>query len=139
MKRLRLTDLRSDGVGHILKNVIPGKYLSQGGLSFKKPGQRTHDAGCTCPSCDGHGRHVHAHDCEVFILLQGKAQMEVDGTAHDMVTGDVIVCEPGEDHHLVADESDPCVNLWLHASDTLHCSSRSPNDEPAPAATKEHA
>ncbi len=120
MKRLRLTDLDCDSSGHVLGKVIPGRYLSAGGLSFKKPGQRTHDTGCTCPSCDGKGRHVHADDCEVFIVLQGKARMEIDGTSHGMVTGDIIICEPGEDHHLVADECNPCVNLWLHASDSRH-------------------
>jgi len=120
MKRLCLRDLDYDENGHILKNVIPGKYLSQGGLSFKRPGQRTHDVDCTCPSCDGNGRHVHADDCEVFILLQGKAQMQIDGNTHDMVTGDIIVCEPGEDHHLVADETAPCVNLWLHGAELRH-------------------
>ena len=118
MKRLHLTDLDCDGNDHILKDVIPGKYISQGGMSFKRPGQRSHDVGCTCPSCDGNGRHVHADDCEVFILLQGKARMEIDGNTHDMVAGDVIMCEPGEEHHLVADENDPCVNLFLHASDS---------------------
>ncbi|NQT93043.1 MAG: cupin domain-containing protein [Lentisphaerae bacterium] len=120
MKKLRLTDLACGEVDHILEGVIPGKYLSQGGMSFKKPGHRSHDVGCTCPSCDGNGRHVHTDDCEVFILLQGKARMEIDGDVHDMVTGDVVVCEPGEDHHIVSDENDPCVNLFLHASDSRH-------------------
>ena len=120
MKQLRLTDLAFSGCDHILSNVIPGKYLSRGGLGFKQPGQRSHDAGCTCAACDGKGRHVHTDDSEVFILLQGKARMEVDGYSYDMVSGDVIVCEPGEDHHLVSDEHDPCINLWLHAADTRH-------------------
>lgn len=120
MKRLRLSDLYCGSEGHILRNVIPGKYLSQGGIGFKKPGDRSHDAGCDCPSCDGAGRHVHADDSEVFIVLQGKARMEVDGIMHDMVSGDVIVCEPGEDHHLIADQEEPCVNLFFHASDLPH-------------------
>jgi len=120
MKRLRLTDLDCEGNRHLLKNVVGGAYLSEGGLSFKKPGQRTHDRGCACPACDGNGRHVHSDHSEVFIILQGKARMEIDGESHAMTTGDVIVCEPGEDHHLVADEKDPCVNLWLHTSDSRH-------------------
>ncbi len=120
MKRLRLSDLKSEGSRHVLGDAIPGAYLSHGGLSFKKPGQRSHDVGCSCPSCDGKGRHVHSDDCEVFILLQGKARMEIDGTSHAMVAGDVIVCEPGEDHHLVADKDDPCVNITLHAAQTHH-------------------
>ena len=120
MKQLRLSDLDCEGSYHVLKNVIPGDYLSRGGLSFKKPSDRSHDVDCPCPACDGKGRHIHTDDAEVFIILQGKARMEVDGATHDLVAGDVIVCEPGEDHHLVSDENDPCVNIFLHAADTPH-------------------
>ncbi len=120
MKRLRLSDLKIAGSGHVLRDVVPGEYLSHGGLSFKNPGQRSHDVGCTCASCDGNGRHVHPDECEVFIILQGKAVMEIDGTSHSLVAGDVVVCEPGEDHHLVADPEDPCVNMTLHTSRTHH-------------------
>jgi mannose-6-phosphate isomerase-like protein (cupin superfamily) len=118
MKKLHLTDLNYEGTHHILINVIPGQYLSKGGLTFKKPGKRTHDMGCSCPACDGNGHHIHPDDCEVFIILQGKTCMEINGELYDMVSGDVIVCESGEDHHLIADKDDPCVNLWLHESDS---------------------
>lgn len=120
MKRFRLSDVKPDCGEHFLKGMAPGDYLSGGGLSFKKPGERSHDAGCECTCCDGKGRHVHADECEVFILLQGKAKMEIDGTSHEMVSGDIIVCEAGEDHHLVADEDDPCVNIALHTADSHH-------------------
>ncbi len=119
MKRLRLSDLDCQNCTHIRQHVIPGKYLAQGGLSFKEPGMRTHDTGCTCDSCNGKGRHAH-DDYEVFGVLHGHARMEVDGETHGMDAGDVRVCEPGEDHHLISDEENPCVNLWLHASDTPH-------------------
>jgi len=116
MKKLRISDLdRPAGARHVLEGLIPGDHLTQGGLNFKKPGQRSHPAGCTCAACDGRGRHVHAGDYEVFVILQGQARMEVDGVAHPLVAGDVVICEPGEDHHLVADETDPCVNIFLHA------------------------
>ena len=120
MKKLRLTDLACGEVDHILEGVIPGKYLSAGALTFKKPGDRSHDAGCTCHYCDGKGRHVHDNEYEVFVFLQGKGRVEVDGAPHDVVAGDVIVCEPGEEHHVVSDDNDPCVNLFLHASDSRH-------------------
>jgi len=118
MKRLRLNELEPFGQ-HLLEGVIPGEYICGGGISFKGPCQRSHDTGCDCPHCNGTGKHVH-DDHEVFILLQGKARMEIDGTVHDMAAGDIIVCEPGEDHHLVSDENDPCVNLWLHAGPSRH-------------------
>ena len=95
-------------------------YLSQGGLSFKKPGEKTHDIGCTCQSCNGKGRHAHEDDYEVFIILQGKGIIKINGVNHALVAGDVVVCDPGEDHHLIADENDPCVNLWLHTSNIRH-------------------
>jgi mannose-6-phosphate isomerase-like protein (cupin superfamily) len=120
VKRFSLSDLNSKGDGHILKGLIPGKYLSRGGLSFKKPGERSHDVGCSCSSCDGKGHHIHTDEYEVFILLQGRARMEINGISHAMVTGDVVVVEPGEDHHLVSDENDPCVNITLHTADSHH-------------------
>jgi mannose-6-phosphate isomerase-like protein (cupin superfamily) len=116
MRRLTIREL-AVGQGHILSGIIPGEYLNRGGLGFKSAGYRSHDIDCTCKACDGHGRHVHQDDHEVFIILQGKAKMEIDGLFHDLVAGDVIVCEPGEDHHLVSDAQDPCVNIYLHASD----------------------
>jgi len=118
MKRYRLNELIYDNSNHFLHNIIPGEYLSSGGLSFKKPGQRTHDIGCTCASCDGKGRHIHKDDREVFVILQGRGRMEINGTSYELTTGDVVVCEAGEDHHLVADKDDPCINLWLHASNS---------------------
>ncbi len=116
MKILTMRDLPL-GKTHILSGLVSGEYLSHGGLSFKAPGHRSHDVGCTCKSCDGEGRHVHADDHEVFIILQGKARMEVNGESHDLCAGNVVICEPGEDHHLVSDVDDPCVNIYLHASD----------------------
>lgn len=116
MRHLALQDLPK-GQKHILSGIIPGAFISRGALNFKRPGERSHDVGCVCPACDGKGRHVHPDDAEVFVIMQGKARIEVDGVSHPLVAGDVVICEPGEDHHLVSDEHDPCVNLYLHAGD----------------------
>ena len=115
MKRMRITDLPDNASGHFLSGVVPGDYLCMGGLSFKPPGFRTHDH-------DGPGgADLHVHDgCEVFLILQGRAVMEVDGESHPLQTGDVMIIEPGEDHHLIADEQDPCINVWLEAADHRH-------------------
>ena len=115
MKRLKIPDLNQRG-RHVLTGIIERRFL-KGGLSFKKPGERTHDIGCTCPTCDGKGHHVHG-DAEVFVFLEGKAMMEVDGKKYPVSAGDVVIAEPGEDHHVRADRKFPCVNLWLHGSDT---------------------
>lgn len=110
MKQYRLNQLPDVRDGHFLQGVIPGRYLYQGAMSYKKPNMRTHDA---------EGQHIH-EDCEVFVILQGKAVMEVDGARYPLTTGDVLVVEPGEDHHLISDAEDPCINLWLHAGPQRH-------------------
>ncbi|MCD4825362.1 MAG: cupin domain-containing protein [Phycisphaerae bacterium] len=63
---------------------------------------------------------MHKDDCEAFVILQGKAEMELNGKQYPLTTGDIFVVEPGEDHHLISDENDPCVNLWLHAGPQYH-------------------
>ncbi|NLN19264.1 MAG: cupin domain-containing protein [Firmicutes bacterium] len=109
MKRYRFHDLRADGGEHIASRIIPGKRLARGGLSFHTPGMRTHAA----------GRHVH-DDHEVFCILQGRGFIEIDGQREPVQVGDVLVIEPGEDHHLIGDPEHPIVNLWFHASDEGH-------------------
>lgn len=119
MKRFRLADLQDTSEGHFLKGIVPGEFLCKGGMGFKRPGERTH-------SHDGPGgadRHVH-DDPEVFVILQGKGVMEIEGERHPFATGDIIVVEPGEDHHLHADARDPCVNLWLHSGPGRHPSQK---------------
>ena len=115
MIKLRLNQLPDVREGHFLKGLIAGEYLCQGILSYKPPGLRTH----TDDGAGGRDWHMH-EDSEVFIILQGKAMMELNGEMHPMVTGDVLVVEPGEDHHLISDVDDPCVNLWLHAGPERH-------------------
>jgi len=122
MKRCRLSDLRDIREGHFLQGIVPEPHLCAGGMGFKAPGSRTHTG-------DGPGssdRHVHEGVHEVFVILQGKAVMELDGARYPLVTGDVFVVEPGEDHHLVSDEHDPCVNLWLEAGRERHRNQRAP-------------
>lgn len=119
MKILTLHDLPL-GEEHVLTGLIPGEFLSRGGLNFKAPGHRSHDVDCTCKSCDGQGHHIHRDDHEVFFIMQGKARMEVDGELYDLHAGHVVICDPGEDHHLIADQDDPCVNIFLHAGNVHH-------------------
>ena len=109
MKRYRLSDLNDTCEGHFLEGLVEGSGLRGGGLSFHTAGRRTH----TADGPGGEDRHVH-EDHEVFVILQGKAVMELNGRPHRLTTGDIFVVEPGEDHHLVADRDDPCVTLWLH-------------------------
>ncbi len=110
MKIIRLNELSPATDGHFLEGFLPGRYLCGGSMSYKPPGLRTHDH----DGPDGIDRHVH-DDCEAFVILQGRAVMQIEGTEYPLRTGDVVIIEPGEDHHLISDATDPCVNLWLHA------------------------
>jgi mannose-6-phosphate isomerase-like protein (cupin superfamily) len=116
MIKLRLNQLPDVREGHFLKGLIPGDYICAGAMSYKAPGFRTHSG----EGPAGHDEHIHPDEAEVFVILQGKAIMELNGERHPMVTGDVFIVEPGENHHLVSDVADPCINLWLHAGPTRH-------------------
>jgi mannose-6-phosphate isomerase-like protein (cupin superfamily) len=110
MKKLRLKNLDDVNEGHILNNVMPGKFIYKGGLAFGESGKRSH-------SNDGPGgKDFHVHDdCEAFIVIQGKGSLEVNKAIYTVVTGDIIIIEPGEDHHLITNNELPFVVLWFHA------------------------
>lgn len=116
MKRYTFADLArpGDGLEHVAARLLPGPYLSGGGLSFHAPGMRTHG---------DEARHVHA-DHEVFCIMQGRGWIEIEGRRESIAAGDVLVIEPGEDHHVVGDPAHPIVNLWFHASAEGHSKQR---------------
>ena len=115
MKRYRLHELPDVRDGHLLQSILPGSYLYQGGLAFTRPGERSH----TSDGPGGRDYHVHG-DCEAFLILQGKGSIEINRTFTPVATGDIIVVEPGEDHHLHSSEDDPIVTLWCHAGPVRH-------------------
>ena len=103
MKRFALADLKTGGNGPVLAGLVPGHFIERGGVSRYESGQRSHPE----------GRHVHVVP-EVFCILQGSGVIEIDGESTPFQAGDVLVVEPGEDHHLVSDGSQPLVSTWLH-------------------------
>ena len=105
MKAYSLFDLADTGGHHFLAGIMKGSDLHHGGLHFYDPGEYSHPE----------GHHVHEDSEEVFVCLQGWAKLIVDGVEHEMCVGDIALIEPGEEHHLLADEEHPIVNLWLHA------------------------
>ncbi|CAN7419573.1 cupin domain-containing protein [Paenibacillus sp. LjRoot56] len=114
MRTYRLQQLADVMEGHILKDIMPGDYISYGGLAFEKPGARAH----TNDGPGGIDYHVH-EDCEAFLIMQGKGEVEIKEQAglimHPVKTGDVVIIEPGEDHHLISSVEDPIVVVWFHA------------------------
>jgi len=119
MLRYRIGDLQDRNNGHLLQDMLPGDFICAGGLAFPKPGERSH----TNDGPDGRDYHVH-HDREAFVILQGKGFMEINGERHPVTTGDIIVVEPGEDHHLNASVDEPLVTLWCHAGPERHKNQR---------------
>jgi len=111
MKRYRMSDLGEAALGqHFLASLVDGKRLYHGGLSFHPPDKVTHDE---------ERPHVEV-DHEVFCLLQGEGWIEINGMRESARVGDILVIEPGEDHHLISSSHNPFINLWLHANDDGH-------------------
>jgi len=112
MKKIRLKDLNDINEDHIFKELLPGKYIYKGGLSFGKPEARSH-------SNDGPGgKDYHVHDDhELFLVVQGKGKLELNGNFIEIKTGDILLIEPGDDHHLISSADNPLIVLYCHASD----------------------
>ena len=109
MRRYRLRDLDGEISERVGEALVPGAYIHHGGLSFHAIGFRTHPE----------GEHVHDSH-EVFVILQGRGQIELNGTLEPVRAGEVLVIEPGDEHHLIGDPAHPIVNLWFHCSDERH-------------------
>jgi mannose-6-phosphate isomerase-like protein (cupin superfamily) len=50
-------------------------------------------------------RHYHAGTEEIYVLLDGSGQMEVDGERSQVVAGDAVLIPSGAWHQIRADES----------------------------------
>lgn len=115
MKRLQLRDLRVSGTAHVAHALCPENYIFKGGLSFHRRGFRTHDG-----AEEKHPYH------EVFVIMQGRGWIEIDGHRQPVSAGDVLLIEPGEDHHLVGDPEHPIINLWFDLGAEPHEAQRGP-------------
>ncbi|MEQ7008988.1 cupin domain-containing protein [Actinopolymorpha sp. B17G11] len=80
---------------------LPGYRVTSGGVAVLKPGEVSHPG----------RRHTHP-DPEIFLILEGHGRIHIDARPVDIATGDVLIVEPGEDHHLEA--ADTVVTSWLH-------------------------
>jgi mannose-6-phosphate isomerase-like protein (cupin superfamily) len=84
-----------------MPSLLGDKRITGGGVYCFEPGETAHPE----------PRHVH-DVAEVFIFLQGCGVLPVDGVEYPVKTGDVIIVEPGEDHHTRSSEEDPLVAAW---------------------------
>lgn len=103
MKKLSLADLAGRADGPVTSPAVPGFLIERGGLSRYAAGQRSHPE----------GHHVHTVP-ELFCILQGSGLVEIDGRHTPFEAGDVLLVEPGEDHHLISQGSVPLVSVWMH-------------------------
>jgi len=107
MKRLTLADLPDGGTPATLAAIGAGwGPVARGGISrYDGAGHRTHDEP---------GRHTHTVP-EIFCIVQGSGTVELDGAdAGAFQAGDILIMEPGEDHHLISDGTVPLVFTWMH-------------------------
>jgi mannose-6-phosphate isomerase-like protein (cupin superfamily) len=86
---------------YLLPELLGEKRVTGGGIYVFKPGETAHPE----------PRHVHDVD-EVFIIVQGRGVIPIDGVEYPIKTGDVVVVEAGEDHHTRSSEGDPLVTAW---------------------------
>jgi mannose-6-phosphate isomerase-like protein (cupin superfamily) len=100
MKRTTIAALACSE-SRLMPYLLGDRRIAGGGIYCFKPGETAHPE----------PRHVHDVD-EVFIFLQGRGVLPVDGVEHPVKTGDIVIVEAGEDHHTRGSESDPLVAAW---------------------------
>jgi gentisate 1,2-dioxygenase len=99
LKRFRLNALALSDT-RLLPEVTGDRIITHGGVYVFKPGEMAHPE-----------PHVHQVD-ELFIFVQGKGVLPIDGVNHPIETGDVILVEAGEDHHTTSSVEEPLVAVW---------------------------
>jgi mannose-6-phosphate isomerase-like protein (cupin superfamily) len=107
MRKLTIADLPDGGTPATLAAIGAGwGPVTSGGISrYEGQGHRTHDET---------GPHVHTVP-EIFCIVAGSGVVELDGVPETpFVAGDVLIIEPGEDHHLISTGVDPLVFTWMH-------------------------
>ena len=100
MKKLTLAELQHT-VSRLLPDLLGGTGISHGGVYVFEPGETAHPE----------PRHVH-DTAEVFIGVQGRGVIPIDGVDVPIQTGDVVIVEAGEDHHTRSSVEDPLVTAW---------------------------
>ena len=100
MKKLTITQLKHSE-SRLLPMILGDAKVANGGVYVFKPGETAHPE----------ARHVHDVD-EVFIFIQGRGVIPIDGVDHPIQTGDVVIVEKGEDHHTRSSVEDPLVAAW---------------------------
>lgn len=100
MRKLKISDLKPNS-SRLLPDLLGDATITGGGLFIFKPGEIAHPEA------------VHVHEVnEVFIIVQGKGILPIDGIDYPIEAGDVVIVEAGEDHHTRSSVNDPLVAAW---------------------------
>lgn len=100
MKKLTVADFKPDG-SFLMSDLLGSAKISHGGVYVFKSGETAHPE----------PRHVH-DAAEVFIFVQGKGVIPVDGVDVPVQAGDVVIVDAGEDHHTRSSVEEPLVAAW---------------------------
>ena len=100
MKFLHLPDIKYTD-SRLLPDLLGDRTISHGGVYVFKPGEIAHPE----------PHHIHDTE-EIFIFVQGQGVLPIDGVEYPVKTGDVVIVDAGEDHHLRSSEDDPLVSVW---------------------------
>jgi mannose-6-phosphate isomerase-like protein (cupin superfamily) len=100
MKFLHLSDVKHTD-SRWLPDIMGDRTIARGGVYIFKPGEIAHPE----------PRHVHDTE-EVFIFVQGQGVLPIDGVEYQVKTGDIVIVDAGEDHHLRSSVDDPLVSAW---------------------------
>lgn len=100
MKKLNLNTV-DPSPSRLLPDYLGDAVVTGGGVYVFKPGETAHPE----------ANHTHDVD-EVFIFIQGRGVLPVDGIDYPIQTGDVVIVEAGEDHHTSSSVEDPLVAAW---------------------------
>jgi quercetin dioxygenase-like cupin family protein len=99
MRKFRISDI-VPGETRLMPELLGDAKVTGGGIYVFKPGETAHPE-----------RHVHDVD-EIFIFVQGKGVLPIDGVEYPLQTGDVVLVEAGEDHHTRSSVDEPLVAAW---------------------------
>ncbi len=97
---LRINKLKPSDT-RLMPEWLGNKKIARGGVYVFQPGEIAHPE----------PRHVHDVD-EVFIFIQGKGVIPIDGVEYPVQTGDVVIVRAGEDHHTRSSVEEPLVAAW---------------------------
>ena len=75
--------------------------MAQQFASFTTPSSRSL-AEASLPAGGATQRHYHRRTEEIYFVLEGTGEMELDGTTRDVAPGDAVLIPPGARHQIVA-------------------------------------